>query len=187
MTATPPTEAPRRAERRTSSVVLLHTGDGKGKTTAAMGVAMRGAGHGRHVAVVQFMKSGRWRSGERAAADRLGIDWSVIGDGFTWDSEDLDRAAEIARQAWAQASELIAVGAHDIVVLDEVTYPLTWGWVPIEEVLRSLRERPGHVSVVLTGRDAPEQLIELADTVTEHRSVKHAYDDGIAALEGIDY
>jgi cob(I)alamin adenosyltransferase len=187
MTAGPPTEAPPRAERRVRSLVLLHTGDGKGKTSAAMGVAMRAAGHGRSVAVVQFLKSGRWRSGERIAAERLGIRWSVIGDGFTWDSEDLDHAAEIARTAWAEASTLVAAGEHDVVVLDEVTYPLTWGWVPTDEVAVALRERPAHVSVVLTGRDAPDELVELADTVTEHCNVKHAYDAGIAALEGIDY
>ena len=139
MTTTPPTEAPPRAERRVRSLVLLHTGDGKGKTSAAMGVAMRAAGHGRRVAVVQFLKSGRWRSGERIAAERLGIRWSVIGDGFTWDSEDLDRAAEIARTAWAEASTLVAAGEHDVVVLDEMTYPLTWGWVPTDDVAVALR------------------------------------------------
>ena len=187
MSATPPTEAPPRAERRVPSLVLLHTGDGKGKTTAAMGVAMRAAGHGRRVAVVQFLKSGRWRSGERLAAEKLGIDWSVIGDGFTWDSEDLEGAAAIARDAWADAAAVVAAGEHDVVVLDEVTYPLTWGWVPTDEVVTALRGRPSHVSIVLTGRDAPEALVALADTVTEHRSVKHAFDDGIAALEGIDY
>ena len=97
MSERPPVEAPQRAERRVTSLVLVHTGDGKGKTTAAMGIAMRAVGHGRRVAVVQFMKSGQWRSGERIAGERLGIDWSVIGDGFTWDSDDLDRAADIAR------------------------------------------------------------------------------------------
>ena len=98
VSAEPPVEAPARAERREPSLVVLHTGDGKGKTTAAMGIAMRAAGHGERVAVVQFMKSGRWKSGERLAAEQLGVDWSVIGDGFTWDSDDLERAAEIARR-----------------------------------------------------------------------------------------
>jgi cob(I)alamin adenosyltransferase len=187
MSVTPPNEAPPGAARRVPSLVLLHTGDGKGKTTAAMGVAMRAAGHGRRVAVVQFLKSGQWKSGERLAAERLGIGWSVIGDGFTWDSDDLDRAAALARDAWAEAAALVAAGAHDVVVLDEVTYPLTWGWVATDDVVAALRGRPAHVSVVLTGREAPPALVALADTVTEHRSVKHAYDDGVAALEGIDY
>ena len=110
MSAEPPVEAPARAERREPSLVVLHTGDGKGKTTAAMGIAMRAAGHGERVAVVQFMKSGRWKSGERLAAEQLGVDWSVIGDGFTWDSDDLERAAEIARQAWTEAATRIAEG-----------------------------------------------------------------------------
>ena len=143
MSAEPPVEAPARAERREPSLVVLHTGDGKGKTTAAMGIAMRAAGHGERVAVVQFMKSGRWKSGERLAAEQLGVDWSVIGDGFTWDSDDLERAAEIARQAWTEAATRIAEGAYDVVVLDEVTYPLAWGWVPTAEVVAAIRRAPG--------------------------------------------
>jgi cob(I)alamin adenosyltransferase len=187
MSTQPPVEAPGRAERRVDSLVLVHTGDGKGKTTAAMGVAMRAAGHGRSVAVIQFMKSGRWKSGERVAAERLGIAWSVIGDGFTWDSDDLDAAAAIARDAWAAAADAIAGGAYDVVVLDELTYPVTWGWVSTDDVVAALRDRPSRVSVIVTGRDAPDRLVEVADTVTEHRSVRHAFDDGVAALRGIDY
>jgi cob(I)alamin adenosyltransferase len=187
VSAEPPVEAPARAERRAASLVVLHTGDGKGKTTAAMGIAMRAAGHGERVAVVQFMKSGRWKSGERLAAERLGIDWSVIGEGFTWDSEDLDRAAAIARAAWDEAAVRIAEGAHDVVVLDEVTYPLTWGWVPTADVVKAIADRPAHVSVVLTGRDAPGELRELADTVSESMNEKHAFDAGVAAMKGIDY
>ena len=187
MSAEPPVEAPARAERRVPSLVVLHTGEGKGKTTAAMGIAMRAAGHGKRVAVVQFMKSGRWKSGERLAAERLGVDWSVIGDGFTWESEDLERAAEIARDAWAEAATRIAGGVYDVVVLDEVTYPLTWGWVPTADVVATIAGRPAHVSVVLTGRGAPAELRAIADTVSESTNVKHAFDDGVAALKGIDY
>jgi len=139
MSAEPPVEAPARAERRAPSLVVLHTGDGKGKTTAAMGIAMRAAGHGERVAVVQFMKSGRWKSGERLAAERLGVDWSVIGDGFTWDSEDLDRAAVVARAAWTEAAGTIATGAHDVVVLDEITYAMTWRWIWPDDVVAALR------------------------------------------------
>jgi cob(I)alamin adenosyltransferase len=187
VSAEPPVQAPARAERRAPSLVVLHTGDGKGKTTAAMGIAMRAAGHGERVAVVQFMKSGQWKSGERLAAERLGIDWSVIGDGFTWDSEDLERAAAIARDAWAEAATRIADGAYDVVVLDEITYPLTWGWVPTGDVLAAITSRPPHTSVVLTGRAAPAELRAVADTVSESTNVKHAYDDGVAALKGIDF
>ena len=187
MNAEPPVEAPARAERHAASLVVLHTGDGKGKTTAAMGIAMRAAGHGERVAVVQFMKSGQWKSGERLAAERLDVDWSVIGDGFTWDSDDLERAAEVAREAWAEAATRIADGAYDVVVLDEITYPLTWGWVPTAEVVAAIAGRPAHVSVVLTGRDAPAELRAIADTVSETANVKHAFDDGDAALKGIDF
>ena len=187
MNAEPPVEGPRRATRRAPSLVVLHTGDGKGKTTAAMGIAMRAAGHNQRVAVVQFMKSGRWRSGERLAAERLGVHWSVIGDGFTWDSEDLDRAAEIAREAWGEAATTIDVGTYDVVVLDEITYAMTWGWIATADVIAAVRARPEHVSVVLTGRDAPPEIAELADTVTEHANVKHAFDDGIKARKGIDF
>jgi cob(I)alamin adenosyltransferase len=187
VSAEPPVEAPARAERHAASLVVLHTGDGKGKTTAAMGIAMRATGHGERVAVVQFMKSGRWKSGERLAAERLGVDWSVIGDGFTWDSDDLGRAADIARQAWAEAATRIAEGAYDVVVLDEVTYPLTWGWVPTADVVAAIAARPAHVSIVLTGRGAPTELRAIADTVSETANVKHAFDDGVAALKGIDF
>jgi cob(I)alamin adenosyltransferase len=187
MSTEPPIEGPRRATRRASSLVLVHTGDGKGKTTAAMGVAMRAAGHDQRVAVVQFMKSGRWRSGERLAAQRLGIDWSVIGDGFTWDSGDLDRAAQVARAAWAEAATTIATGGHDVVVLDEITYAMTWGWIGVGDVVAAIGARPEHVSIVITGRDAPAEIVGLADTVTEHANVKHAFDDGVKAKKGIDF
>jgi cob(I)alamin adenosyltransferase len=187
MSAEPPVDGPRRATKHAPSLVLVHTGDGKGKTTAAMGIAMRAAGHGQRVAVVQFMKSGRWRSGERIAAEQLGIDWSVIGDGFTWDSGDLDRAAEIARAAWADAATTIASGAYDVVVLDEITYAMTWGWISTDEVVAAIGSRPEHVSVVITGRDAPPEIVALADTVTEHGNVKHAFDDGVKAKKGIDF
>ena len=187
MNAEPPVEAPARAERREPSLVVLHTGDGKGKTTAAMGIAMRAIGHGKSVAVVQFMKSGRWRSGERLAAERLEIRWSVIGDGFTWDSEDLDRAAQVAGEAWAEAAVLLAAGEHDVVVLDEITYPMNWTWISTADVVAAVAQRPQHVSVVLTGRDAPAELVAIADTVSETTNTKHAFDAGIAALKGIDY
>jgi cob(I)alamin adenosyltransferase len=183
----PPLEGPPRAERRVGSLVVVHTGDGKGKTTAAMGVAMRAIGHGERVAVVQFMKSGQWASGERVAAERLGIDWSVLGDGFTWDSEDLEGAATIAREAWSAAAATIAAGAHDVVILDEITYPMNWRWIDTNDVVATLRTRPEHVSVVLTGRDAPEELVAVADTVSRTSATKHAFDDGIAALRGIDF
>jgi cob(I)alamin adenosyltransferase len=168
-------------------LVLLNTGDGKGKSTAAFGVLMRAVARDWQVAVVQFIKSGKWNVGEEKTARTLGVDWWSIGEGFSWDSPDLSVDEAVAQQAWAHARAVIEAGAHQLVVLDEITYPVSWGWIPVEEVTSVIGGRPESVSVVLTGRDAPEALVELADTVTEMRNVKHAYDRGIKAKKGIDY
>ena len=186
-TRNPPTERPVRASTRVRSRVLVHTGEGKGKSSAAMGVMLRGVSAGWSVAVVQFVKSGTWRSGEEAAARTLGVDWWSLGDGFTWDSKDMDRSEAVAREAWRSASELIRAGEHRLVVLDEITYPMTWGWIETAEVIETIRSRPEDVSIVATGRDAPPELREVADTVTEMVSEKHAFDDGIAAMRGIEF
>lgn len=186
--ASVPTEDPRPADlRRAPSVVVLNTGDGKGKSSAAFGVMLRGVARGWNVAVVQFVKSGKWHVGEERLGRQLGVDWLAVGDGFTWDSTDLDHDKALARAGWKQAAELLAAGAHHLVVLDELTYLCTWGWLDTADVAAAIRERPEHVSIVVTGRDAPDELVEVADTVTEMRSVKHAYDRGIRALRGIDY
>jgi cob(I)alamin adenosyltransferase len=137
--------------------------------------------------VVQFVKSGAWRSGEEVAARSLGVDWWSLGDGFTWDSKDMDRSEAVAREGWRRASELIRAGEHRLVVLDEITYPMTWGWIDTAEVVETIRTRPGGVSIVATGRDAPFELRAIADTVTEMVSEKHAFDQGIAAMRGIEF
>jgi cob(I)alamin adenosyltransferase len=183
----PPVEPPPRAERHARSVVIVNTGDGKGKSTAAFGIVMRAVARGWRVAVVQFIKSGDWRVGEEAVCRSLGVDWRSAGDGFTWDSSDLDETEAAGRAAWETAKTTIGGGEHDVVVLDEVTYPITWGWIPLEEVLRVLRDRPAHVNVIATGRDAPGELIEAADTATAMVNLHHAFDSGIAARRGIDY
>ena len=169
------------------SLVLVNTGDGKGKSTAAFGVLMRAVARDWPVAVVQFLKSGDWQVGEEALGRRLGVDWWAIGEGFTWDSADLSRDEAVARAAWEHAASVIAAGKHRLVVLDEVTYPINWGWIDLDDVVTALRNRPKRVSIVATGRDAPGALVDLADTVTEMRKVKHAYDRGIVAKKGIDY
>ena len=168
-------------------LVLVNTGDGKGKSTAAFGVVMRGVARGWSVAVVQFIKSGKWNVGEEKTARRLGVDWWSIGEGFSWDSPDLSVDEAVAAKAWDHARSVIEAGAHQLVVLDEVTYPINWGWIPVEEVVTAITGRPEPVSVVLTGRDAPAAVVEIADTVTEMRNVKHAYERGIRAKKGIDY
>lgn len=191
MTGPPPTEAPTEAPlpstRRAESLLLVNTGDGKGKSSAAFGVMIRAVARGWPVAVVQFVKSSDWKVGEETIGRQLGVEWHALGDGFTWDSDDLEHDRSLARAAWQRAAELIASGAHRLVVLDELTYLWNWGWIDGDDVLRVLRERPSTTNVVVTGRDAPAALIELADTVTEMRNVKHAFDSGIAAKRGIDY
>jgi cob(I)alamin adenosyltransferase len=169
------------------SLVLVNTGDGKGKSTAAFGVVMRAVAQGWRVAVVQFLKSGEWHVGEEDTARKLGVEWRAIGEGFTWDSENLDEDQAVAQEAWRTAAAIINAGEHRLVVLDEITYPMTWGWIDTAEVVETIRNRPEKVNVIATGRDAPAELIELADTVTEMRSIKHAYDRGIVAKKGIDY
>lgn len=183
-----PTSAPRRGERTwVPSLVLVNTGDGKGKTTAALGTVMRARARGWRVSVVQFLKSSDWKVGEEQSARQLGVDWWTLGDGFTWDSEDLDESEAVAREAWRQAAQIISSGDYEMVLLDEVTYPMNFGWIDTAEVVRVLRERPETTNVILTGRDAPAELLEIADTVTEMRKVKHPFDRGVQARRGIDY
>jgi cob(I)alamin adenosyltransferase len=169
------------------SVVLVHTGDGKGKSTAAFGIVIRAVARGWRVAVVQFLKSGEWHVGEEDVGRQLGVEWWALGEGFTWDSEDLTRDEAVAREAWNHARTVINGGEHRLVVLDEITYPMNWGWIDSDEVITTIRDRPANVNIVATGRDAPAALIDVADTVTEMRKIKHAYDRGIVAKKGIDY
>jgi cob(I)alamin adenosyltransferase len=183
-----PTDDPRPKElRRAPSIVLVNTGNGKGKSSAAVGVMVRGVARGWTVGVVQFLKSGTWKTGEEKVGRQLGVDWFAIGEGFTWDSDDLTEDQAVALTAWEQSKALIDGGEHTLVILDEITYPLNWGWIPADEVYETIRSRPEKVNVVCTGRNAPPELIELADTVTEMTEVKHAYQQGIRAKKGIDY
>ncbi len=183
-----PTADPRPTELdRAPSLVLVNTGPGKGKTTAAMGVVLRGIARGWPVGVVQFLKSGVWRTGEEQLCRQLGVDWWVEGEGFTWLSEDLTVDEAVAAGAWDRARSLISAGDHQLVVLDEVTYPVNWGWIDLDDVVDTIRNRPDHVNVVITGRKAAQALIELADTVSEITDVKHAYRSGIRAKKGIDF
>ena len=118
---------------------------------------------------------------------QLGVEWHAVGDGFTWDSDDLDHDRQLAAEGWAIAARLIASGEHDLVILDEITYLPSFGWLDAATIADTIRLRPAHVNVVLTGRDAATELIDVADTVTEMREVKHAYQQGIRAMRGIDY
>ena len=168
-------------------LVLLNTGNGKGKTSAALGVTMRAWGRGWKICWLQFIKSKGSHYGETYAAERMGIEMLSLGDGFTWLSENIEHDIALAQEAWELAREKINSGDFDLVVLDEITYPITYGWLAVDEVIQTLRDRPANVDIIMTGRDADPALIEFADTVTEMREVKHVYQTGVKAQPGIDY
>jgi cob(I)alamin adenosyltransferase len=167
--------------------VVVNTGDGKGKSTAAFGIMLRSVARGWPVAVVQFVKSGSWRVGEETMARRLGVDWWSVGEGFTWDSDDLSRDEAVAAAGWRHAAMLLGGGEHRTVILDEITYPMNWGWIDTAEVVAAIEARSPAVNVVATGRDAPDALLAIADTATEMRPIRHAFDAGVKAMRGIDY
>jgi cob(I)alamin adenosyltransferase len=183
----PPVERPDPGSIRASSLFLVNTGDGKGKSTAAFGTMMRAVARGWKVSVIQFLKSGDWKVGEEKVGRDLGVDWWAIGDGFTWDSQDMSESEAVAREAWSFAAGVIRSGEYDLVILDEITYPMNWDWIDTAEVVETIRSRPEHVNVIATGRDAPVPLVDIADTVTEMAKVKHAYDRGVMARRGLDF
>ncbi|MHB8958182.1 MAG: cob(I)yrinic acid a,c-diamide adenosyltransferase [Candidatus Limnocylindrales bacterium] len=169
-------------------LLIVHTGNGKGKTTAALGLVLRACGLGQRACVVQFIKSPDTVRGEEAVARSLGVAWHVVGDGFTWRSDDPEATAQRGRDGWVLAREAISSGAYRLVVLDEFTYPLRYGWLDADEVVDWLvRQRPPSVHVVVTGRDAHPALLAGADLVTEMREVRHPYHRGVAAQAGIEF
>jgi len=182
-----PPQHPPAPEVNPRSLVLVNTGEGKGKSTAAFGVIMRAVARDWRVCVIQFIKSDKWKVGEEKVARQLGVDWLKGGDGFTWESPDLDKSEGRAAAAWQLAAAAIAGAEYQLVVLDEITYPMNWGWIETGSVIEAIRTRPDSVNVIATGRDAPKALIEVADTVTEMVKVRHAYDRGIRARRGIDF
>ena len=169
-------------------LVIVYTGTGKGKTTAALGLLFRAWARGWRMCVIQFIKheSGRW--GEVRTGEQLNIEWHKCGDGFTWLSRDAAQTAQRAWRGWQLAQEKIASGLYRLVLLDEFTYPLHYGWVSTDDVVEWLRRhRPAHTHVVITGRYAPPALLELADLATEMQPIKHPYDRGMTAQAGIDF
>ena len=168
-------------------LIIINTGDGKGKSSSAFGVIARALGWGHRVAVVQFIK-GKWQTGEKQFFARFNdqVSWHVMGDGFTWNTQDRSADTESAQAALNRAGELIACGDYQLVVLDEINIALRYQYLTPDEVIAVL-ERRVDTSVLLTGRDAPQELIDIADTVTEMRAVKHAYQDNIRAQQGIDF
>ncbi|MDX1992466.1 MAG: cob(I)yrinic acid a,c-diamide adenosyltransferase [bacterium] len=176
------------SDNKRKGLVLVNTGDGKGKTTAAIGVLLRAWGRGMKVCMIQFLKheAGNW--GEVRAAEKLGIDWIKTGDGFTWTSKDLDETTAKALHGWEIAQGKIRDGGYDLVVLDEFTYPLAFGWIDTETVIDWLKaNKPPQQHLIITGRSAPQALINYADLVTEMTKIKHPYDVGILAQAGIEF
>jgi cob(I)alamin adenosyltransferase len=187
-------------QRRNAPVLAVHTGAGKGKSTAAFGMALRAWNQGFDVAVFQFVKSAKWKVGEESAFQALGrlhdeqgiggaVQWHKMGSGWSWtrkQGEDVDHAAAAA-DGWAEIARRLAAETHDFYVLDEFTYPLKWGWISLEDVLEVLRTRPGRQHVVITGRDAPQALLDAADLVTEMTKVKHPMDAGRKGQRGIEW
>ena len=183
----PPTAKPYEkpaGERR--GLLLVNTGDGKGKSTAAFGLALRATGRGKAVKIYPFMKTQGARFGEHRMFEQIGLPIIGLGDGFSWKSKDLDNSAELARKGWELAKADILSGEFFMVTLDEITYPLIYGWLPLQDVLNTLAARPKDCTVVLTGRRCPEEIIAVADTVTEMTLIKHAFKAGIPAQRGIE-
>jgi cob(I)alamin adenosyltransferase len=167
---------------------LVHTGEGKGKSSSAFGVAFRAAGWGLRVLVVQFIK-GRWKTGEQQAAARFeNMEWHALGDGFTWDTENPEQDLKTSREIWHFCQQKIRSQHYDLVVLDEINYCCGYGWISGSEIAEFIRrERPPWMHLILTGRNAPPEVIEIADTVTEMCKRKHAFDAGISAEQGVEF
>lgn len=174
------------AAQQEKGVLLVLTGNGKGKSTAAFGNVCRAVGHGQRAAVAQFIK-GSWACGERELLASHGVSFAVMATGFTWETQNKDTDSAAAQAVWQQAKAWLADSQINMVVLDELTYMLSYGYLDLDEVLATLAARPAGQHVLVTGRGAHRQLVEMADTVSEIRPVKHAFDAGIKAQPGLDY
>ena len=181
--------APARRQATKKGLVIVNTGDGKGKSTAALGILMRAWGRDMRVGGIQFFKHENANFGELRAAQRMGFTLAPMGDGFTWTSRDMDETQAKAIHGWEVARQQIASGAYDVFLLDEFTYVMSFGWVDVAEVIDWLRaNKPPMLHLIITGRDAPPALIEFADLVTEMRLVKHPFvEQGIKAQAGIEF
>jgi cob(I)alamin adenosyltransferase len=193
-----PTEVPddglTTRQRRTQPVLAVHTGPGKGKSTAAFGLALRAWNQGWPIGVFQFVKSAKWKVGEEHALRVLGasgeggsVAWHKMGEGWSWVQRDITDSEEAAREGWEQVKRDLAAETYRLYVLDEFTYPLHWGWIDVDEVLAVLKDRPGSQHVVITGRNAPEALVGAADLVTEMTKVRHPMDAGRKGQRGIEW
>lgn len=171
----------------TKGLVIVNTGRGKGKTTAALGLLLRAWGRDLRVIMFQFIKAKTANWGEIRAARKMGIPLIPLGTGFTWTSKDIEHDRALAREGWDRCREAIESGEYDMVILDEMTYCFKYGWIDLDEVLEVLGRRRPDMHVVITGRDAPAELIDYADLVTEMTPIKHPYEAGIKAQKGIEF
>lgn len=171
---------------KTGGIIIVFTGNGKGKSTAAFGTATRAVGHGRQVGVVQFIK-GTWENGEYNLLSRNGVEFHIMKTGFTWDTQDKAADTQAAKKVWQQGCRMLSDPSYQLVILDELTYMVTYGYLALDEIITALKDRPKNQSVIITGRACHRDLIALADTVSELRPVKHAFDAGIKAQKGIDW
>lgn len=167
-------------------ILMVFTGNGKGKTTAAFGTATRAVGHQKRAGVIQFIK-GEWPNGERNLLEPHGVEFQVMATGFTWDTQNRETDTAACLQVWQHGKRMLQDKTLDLVVLDELTYMVSFDYLPLEEVLFALNNRPAHQSVIITGRGCHRDILEMADTVTEMRPTKHAFDAGIQAQQGIDW
>ncbi len=173
---------------REKGLVMVHTGKGKGKSTAAFGMVFRALGNGMKVGVVQFVK-GKWATGERAVLEKLGdqVTMTAMGDGFTWETQDRQRDIDAARAAWERAKAMIMDDEHDMVLCDELNIVLRYDYLPVDEILEVLKNKPEMKHVIITGRNAKDELMDFADLVTEMTMVKHPFRDGVKAQVGIEF
>ncbi|KAF0853852.1 cob(I)yrinic acid a,c-diamide adenosyltransferase [Pantoea dispersa] len=174
------------AATETRGILMVFTGNGKGKTTAAFGTALRACGHGKNVAAVQFIK-GEWPNGERNLLAQHGVEFQVMATGFTWETQNRASDTAACQQVWQQARRMLQDTSLDLVILDEITYMVSMDYLDLDELVTALQQRPPQQSVIITGRGCHRTLLELADTVSEMRPVKHAFDAGIQAQQGIDW
>ena len=174
------------AAQEERGLLIVITGDGKGKSTSGFGTVCRAVGHGLKAAVVQFIK-GSWACGERTLLEQHGVPFHVMATGFTWETQDREADTQAAQSVWQEAKQLLANPDVDLVLLDELTYMVAYGYIALNEVLSALTQRPSHQHVIITGRGCHRSLLELADTVSEVKCEKHAFNDGIKAQQGIDW
>ncbi len=173
---------------RRQGITLVHTGEGKGKSSSALGVVFRAAGWGLKVCVIQYIK-GKWKTGEQQASEKFDdIEWHVMGDGFTWDTNNPEQDIQTSREIWEFSKKKILSEEFDLVLLDEINYCSSYGWISGEEIAEFIQnKKPSWMHLLLTGRDAPDEVISAADTVTEMGKVKHAFDSGIMAAQGVEF